>query len=182
MQVENDDESHSINAHSAKKINAIMDGLSIRSRRRYRDCCDCVPELKLGNIQRKILRADVVECANGAALEDTPEGFNRVRVHCADNVLMFVVIDRAVRVRSWQASVSGPRIGCQRDDFVGNRFGNKRDDGIASGALQHAGNDIALALHGTDDGYLAVVAFLFVPVTVLVVSADVGFINLDNAA
>ena len=45
-----------------------------------------VAELKLGNIERQIFGADLVESADHAALKDRPETFNRVGMHRADNV------------------------------------------------------------------------------------------------
>jgi hypothetical protein len=46
-----------------------------------------VPELKLGNIQRHVLFADTMECADHAAFEDRPETLNRICVDCANDVL-----------------------------------------------------------------------------------------------
>ena len=59
-----------------------------------------IAELKLRDVQRQILVADLVERADDAALEDRPEAFNRVRVDRADDVLLVAVIDDAVRDRS----------------------------------------------------------------------------------
>ena len=44
-----------------------------------------VAELKLRDVQRKVLVADLVESADNTALKDAPETFNRIRVHRADN-------------------------------------------------------------------------------------------------
>jgi hypothetical protein len=57
-----------------------------------------VAELKLGNVQRHIFGAHLVECADYAALEDRPEAFNRIRVDRTDNVLLAVTIDRLMVV------------------------------------------------------------------------------------
>jgi hypothetical protein len=142
-----------------------------------------IPELKLRNVQRHIFGADFVECAHYTALEDRPKTLNRVRVNRADHVLFFAVIDGSVRHGVGQALVSGPRVGRKQANFVGNRLANETENFIAACPVQNASHDIALTLHGANDGYLAaVVAFLFIPVAVLIVSADVGFINLDNAA
>jgi hypothetical protein len=46
-----------------------------------------VPELELGDIERHVLGADLVECADNTALEDRPEAFNRVGVDRADYIL-----------------------------------------------------------------------------------------------
>jgi hypothetical protein len=54
-----------------------------------------VPELKLRDIERYIFSARLVECAGYTALENRPEVINRVRVGCADNVLLAAAIDHA---------------------------------------------------------------------------------------
>ena len=53
--------------------------------------------------------------------------------------------------------------------------------------FENAGNHIALALHSTDNDFLPCALListtcLFVPMTVLVFAADIGFVNFDNAA
>jgi len=59
--------------------------------------------------------------------------------------------------------------------------------GFRGNVLQNAGDDITLALDRSDDrGFAgseaARAAALFVPVPPLVLAADIGFINFDNAA
>ena len=56
-----------------------------------------VPELKFGDVERKIFGADLVECADNATLKDRPEAFNRVRMDRTDNVLVRRVADDGVR-------------------------------------------------------------------------------------
>ena len=45
-----------------------------------------VAELELGDVERHVLPAHLVESADGAALEDRPEAFDGVGVDRADNV------------------------------------------------------------------------------------------------
>ena len=49
-----------------------------------------IPELKLGNVERHVLGADLVERADNSALQDRPKAFNGVRVDCADHILLAV--------------------------------------------------------------------------------------------
>jgi len=56
-----------------------------------------IAELKFGNIEIKVLFANVVEGADDAVLEDAPESFNRIGVNRADNILPMGVIDSDVR-------------------------------------------------------------------------------------
>ena len=53
-----------------------------------------ITELELGDIDRQVLFADLVEGSNHAALDQRPEAFNRVRVDSADDVLAVVVVNR----------------------------------------------------------------------------------------
>jgi len=143
-----------------------------------------IAELKLRDVKRKIFGADLVERANNAAFENRPKTLNRIRMDRADNILMPMVVNGSVRIHRRQTAITGPRIRCEQRDLVGNRLRDERKNGVASGsATEHARNDIPLALYGTDNGRLAaVMAFLFVPVAVLVIAANVGFVHLHNAA
>jgi hypothetical protein len=46
-----------------------------------------ISELKLRDVQRHVLGADFVECADDAALKDRPKTFNRVGVNGTNNAL-----------------------------------------------------------------------------------------------
>ena len=65
-----------------------------------------VAELKLRDVQRQILGADLVERADDPALEDAPEAFNRIRVDRADNVTFRGVVDALERVKKIHRSGS----------------------------------------------------------------------------
>lgn len=55
-----------------------------------------VPELELRNVKMQVFLTHVVEFADDPALEDAPETFNRIRVHCADGILALGAISQAV--------------------------------------------------------------------------------------
>ncbi len=57
-----------------------------------------VAELKLRDIQRHIFAADLVEAADDPAFDDRPETLDRLSMDCADNVLLFCVVDDGVRI------------------------------------------------------------------------------------
>src|SRR5712691_10417305 len=88
-----------------------------------------VAELELGDVQRQILRADLVECSDDAALEDRPEAFNRVGVDRANDVLAQRVVDDAVRVSGVQPAIPNPLIGAKQANFLGYRATYKRREG-----------------------------------------------------
>src|ERR1700683_678012 len=142
-----------------------------------------IPELKFRDVQRHIFGANLVECADNAALKDRPEALNRVRVNRADNVLMFLVVNGAVAVIITQIPVSRPGVGRQQTDLVGPGLINEIENGGSLDATHNTSDHISLALYCTNDWRLAVeAAFLFIPMAVGVLTAHVGFINFNDAA
>jgi hypothetical protein len=81
-----------------------------------------VPELELRNVKMQVFLADVVECADEAALYNAPEVLNRVGVNCADNVLVLRVIDGGVRVGLFEIAIAGPLIGADQANLIRNSF------------------------------------------------------------
>jgi hypothetical protein len=145
-----------------------------------------ITELKLRNVQRHIFFADLVERADNAALEDRPKTFNRIRVDCADDVLALVVIDAAAWIFGVQFVVAAPSIGRKQADFVRNNFAHKAGSGFRSNTFENASDNVALALDRTNDwrlasGSPATSPALFIPMAIVILAADIGFINLDNA-
>ena len=67
-----------------------------------------VPELELGNVERQVLRAHLMERADHAALEDRPEAFNRVGMDRADNVVALGMIDNDVRIFLVEMLIANP--------------------------------------------------------------------------
>ncbi len=146
-----------------------------------------VPELKLRDVQRHVLGADLVERANNAALHQRPETFNRVRVHGTNNIFLSAVTNEGVRIFLTEFIVSPQVVGREQTDFVGHGFLNESDKGIAVEAFDDARNHLALALHSADDADLAgtraaSTAAALVPMLIFVLPSDVGLIDFDNAA
>ena len=63
-----------------------------------------VTELELGNVERHILGADLVERADHAALHQGPETLNRVGMDGTDNIFMRLVPNGTMRVFGSQLS------------------------------------------------------------------------------
>jgi hypothetical protein len=116
-----------------------------------------VSELKLRDVERQVFRADLVERAYHAALEDRPETLNRVRVHRADHVFVVSVSDDLVLIAIDlpQAVVADPLIGHEQAHFLRNRFGHEFGKFVAGHALENARDHVALAGDGTDNRNLA---------------------------
>jgi hypothetical protein len=142
-----------------------------------------IAKLKLGNVQRHIFCADLVERADYAALEDAPKAFNRVRVDRADYVLMFAVVNAGVRDAARQSIVAAPCVRREQANFIRDNLADEIVGRFRCDVLKNARNDVALALNGPDDRGLALrVVSFFIPVAVFVFTADECLIHFDNAA
>lgn len=145
-----------------------------------------VAELKFRDVQRHIFGADFVERADHTAFEDRPESFDRIRVYCTDYVLLGTMVNAGVLIFI-QARIDAAFVRGEQADFVRNDLAHESMGGTLIDPIQNAGDDVSLAANCTNDGRLAsrlaarAVGFL-VPVTVLVLTTNPGFINLDNAA
>jgi hypothetical protein len=147
-----------------------------------------VAELKFSNVQRHIFRADFVERADHAALEDRPEALNRVGVNRTDDILALAVVNRGVREFLVQPAVAVPSIGCEQANLVGYNLVDEIKSGFSGYVFQNARHDVALTLHSADQrrlaGRLAAThpVVPLIPMTVAILAANIGFINLDNAS
>jgi hypothetical protein len=140
-----------------------------------------ISELRLGNIQRQVLGADLVIAAHDAALEEAPEALNRVRMDRADNILLLAVVDGLVGKFVYKERVTLVLVSGQQGNLIA---ANDADEGFHIQVVsfaKDAGHNIALALHGSDDGNLCAGAFLVLGVPVVVIATDIGFINFNNA-
>jgi hypothetical protein len=145
-----------------------------------------VPELKLRDVKRHIFGAHLVERADHAALEDRPETLNRVRVNRADNVLLGVVIHLGVRIFRQIIAVTGPSVGRQQANLVGNGFIHKINYVLRRNALENFGDDVSAPLNRADDWRLArpdaTATAPLVPMLVLVFAAYPRLLHFHNAA
>jgi hypothetical protein len=77
-----------------------------------------IAELKLRDIEMKVLFVDVVEGADDPALEDAPKALNRLSVYRADDIPMFGVVNGAVREAEAKVLISHPLIGADQANLV----------------------------------------------------------------
>lgn len=147
-----------------------------------------VPELQLRDVQWQIFAADFVEASDDTALEDRSETFNRIGVDRADNVLSLAMIDNAMRVSVGNSAITWISIGAEQANFCRNSFVDKFLESCFVSPEDDAGDDVALAPYGTHDGGFEPIvaaptgAAFLVPMTVLVLAANIGFIDLHDAA
>jgi hypothetical protein len=98
------------------------------------DCCSedirvlaiIVAKLELGNIERKILFADLVESADTASLNQRPEALDCVGVDRAHNIIALGVIDNGVRMFLSEMLVADPLVGAKQADLVRDRLMYRR--------------------------------------------------------
>jgi hypothetical protein len=114
-----------------------------------------VAELELGNIERHVFGAHLVESAHHPALEDRPEALDRVRVNGAHNVLAFGVVNGRVRKILAKVLVTNQLIGAEQAYFVRYGFAHEGFKCTGFEVFDNAGDDIAFAADGADDGRLA---------------------------
>jgi hypothetical protein len=147
-----------------------------------------VAELELGDVQWQIFGADLVKFADHAALENRPEAFNRVCVDCTDDVLALGMIDDAMRVFGVQAAISDTLIGAKQAHLFRNGAAHEALKGSGIDAANHAGDHVSLPANRADDGRFAgtntassAAPAALIPMPVLRLAADEGFIDLDDA-
>ena len=146
-----------------------------------------VPELKLIQVQRQILLADVVVSADDAALEQRPEAFDVVGMDFAANVLILGMLD------GFRAAIHPPLADSHSRDVFGRYEAYAVADGLVDETVEGFGvcvlddlaNHVTLPADGSDDAHLAGadpasdVRFL-VPMAVLILAADESLIDLDD--
>jgi hypothetical protein len=113
-----------------------------------------VAELKLGNIERHVFGAHLVERAHHAALEDRPEAFDCLSVNSADYILTLGVIDSRVREILSKAVVTNPLIGAEQADLVRNCFAHEFLECAAFEVFDNASDDVPLRLTAPTIGVL----------------------------
>jgi hypothetical protein len=114
-----------------------------------------VAELELGNVQRQILFAHVVECADDPALQDAPETFNGLSVNRANNVLVDRVINVLMRIFAIELVVADPLIGAEQADLGRDSLANELSERRGADILDNASNHVAFAADCADHGRLA---------------------------
>ena len=148
-----------------------------------------VPELKLGDIERQIFLADLVEASHDAALDERPEALDGLSMNRADDILPVRMVDYAVVVPFLrELAIAGPSICAKQTDPLRNGFVNERGQGGHLDVGDHTSHDVALALDRADDNRFASAArsaasvAAFVLMAVFCKAADEGFIDFDDTA
>jgi hypothetical protein len=145
-----------------------------------------ISEFEFCNVQRQIFAADLVEATHDAALQQRPEAIDSLRVDNAIDILLFGVDNEFVIEGIFQVSIAGMFIGSDQANFFGHGLPHEGVESLGIGAVDYAGDDITLAADRADDRnfagtFAAARSIPLVPMPVVSLAANVGFVNLDNS-
>ncbi len=147
-----------------------------------------ISELEFYDIERQVFVTDLVEIAHNTALDQRPEALDCVRMNRADDMLTNVVVNGLMREPILQSVIAVIGV-CAKQAHAGrDGFADETFQCWAVSAIDDAGDDVAFAPDcAHDSGFERVArtasrsAFL-VPMSVFVITADVGFIDFDDTA
>jgi hypothetical protein len=147
-----------------------------------------IAELELGNIERKVLFADLVKGADHATLNQRPEALDSICVKHANHVFALGVIDGDVLGKFLiQVFVTDPLIGHEQANLVRHGFMHKAFQCDGAHVFNDAGDNIALAANCASDHGLArsgPASAIAAPaiMSVFGFSTDESLVHLDNTA
>jgi hypothetical protein len=144
-----------------------------------------VTELKLGQVQREVLLADMMKAAHNTALEEAPKRFQIVGVNFATNVLALTVTDRFVREILFQESITGMLIGRHQINGLADSLAHESIKCNGVRTLDYLTDYVSLAANCADDAnfagtdtasYMA----LLVPMAVFVLAANEHLVHFND--
>jgi len=142
-------------------------------------------ELKLRQVKRQILLADMVERADHSTFEQAPEVFDIVGVHFAAHIFSRAVLHNSMlETLGTQIAVAAVLVGRHQVYFVAYRFTHETVQGPNVSVFDHLADHVTLAGDGADHRSLAAgdaaLTALFVPVAVYVAAAKKRLIDFDD--
>src|SRR5712692_1090610 len=141
-----------------------------------------VPVRKLRQVQRQIILRDIVKSSNDATLQQTPEGFNIVRMNVPSDIFLLAVFHDLMREESFQWIITIGFVSGHQGHLVTDRLPHESSHRRTVSSLDHLADHIALAGDSADDGDLLGTATnmpLLIPMTVFIFPANEGFIYFD---
>jgi hypothetical protein len=149
--------------------------------------------LKLIQVQRQVFLRDIVIGANNTALQERPERFDAVGVDVPANPLIRRMVHALVRAS--EQLVGLVLIGRNQFDFVIRNLAHKARHGWRVQAADHFANYVALARDRADDaslveadgierigiGVRAEIGTFLVPMTVSILSTEIGFVHFNDS-
>src|SRR5262249_30905658 len=142
-------------------------------------------ELKLSEVERQVLRRDVVIRAHDAALQQGPERLDAVGVDDAANVLQVLMIHRVVRHELAQVAIASGLISRYEGDLIAHSLSDESVERALVSIFDDLASDVALAGNRADHRGLADRATpseveALAERAIGVLSAEVGFIDFDD--
>ena len=140
---------------------------------------------ELGQVQRQVGFADLMERADHATLEQAPEGFDVVGMDVPAHVFLIHVGDDVMRIAFLTEFAVAPRIiSSDQIDFLIHGIAHERFQGWRVGSFDHLADHIAFASDGPNHRHFVAPAndmpFL-VPMAVFIPAPDVCFIDFNFA-
>jgi hypothetical protein len=143
-----------------------------------------VTELELREVEREILRADVMKAAHDAALQERPERFYIVRVNFAANVFAIRMLNRIVFIANGvQVVVALPFICRYQINLVANGLTDESIERSRVRSFDYLTDHVTLPADGSDDrGFPAQARnmLFLIPMAIFVFTVDAGFIDFDD--
>jgi hypothetical protein len=145
-----------------------------------------MPELELGEVEREIFLADMVEAAHDAAFEETPERFEIVGVNLAAYIFTLSVADGFVREVFLQKAITRVFVSSDQIHRLTDCLSDERIQRDRVRVLDNLTDDVALPADSADDANLAALLAptdmrFLVPMPILVLSADERLVHFNDA-
>jgi hypothetical protein len=145
-----------------------------------------VAEGELSQIERQILPGEMMKAAHHAALEQGPEGFDAVGVDYALYVFMIAMADNFMWVFGFELAIGGMLVSGQQCHAGRNHLTNKAIECTAPGIRYGFGDDLPFTADSADYRHLTRcltpgLMAAFMPVAVLVLAPNIGFVYFDDA-
>lgn len=146
-----------------------------------------VTERELGQVQRQVGLADLVIGADHAPLEQAPEAIQVRRVDIPAHIFALRMAHRLMRIADLvQFPIAAVVISRDQRDIGINRLLHKAAHRFSGDGFNDLGHNIAFASNRANDGDFAAASCsrattFLAPVPVLILAADIGFIDFDFA-
>jgi hypothetical protein len=143
--------------------------------------------LEFCHVQRQVLSGNFVEGPDNAALHQRPEALDCLSTHCANHVFAARMIDSGVRVFLAEMLIRNPLVRAEQANVRRDCLADELGQRVSADVFNNAGNNIALALHGSRDDSFASATRAAVPTSALVFvpvlgfAADESFVHFHNA-
>ncbi len=140
---------------------------------------------ELRKVERQILSADTVICADHAALEQAPKIVDMRSVDVAAYILARTVPNELMREHWGQILIGIGFIGRNQINFVADHSAHESVQRRLVGVFDHLADNVSLPANRADNGNLIDCAFgvrtLLASMLVFEFAADIGFVHFDDA-